>query len=135
MANNKLNIIVGCMFSGKTSELLRECRRRIHNNQKVLAINYIDDKRYTEEDFIVSHNLDKIKCIRAKYLNDVPEEAGGATFFPKINLRVQPKSLDAIYFENMNNNELDYNTLHAGEPILTDVKKFAINIWLREKDF
>jgi len=69
------------------------------------------------------------------YLNDVPEEAGGATFFPKINLRVQPKSLDAIYFENMNNNELDYNTLHAGEPILTDVKKFAINIWLREKNF
>lgn len=74
MSNNKLNIIVGCMFSGKTSELLRECRRRVHNNQKVLAINYIDDKRYTEEDYIVSHNLDKIKCIRAKFLSEVPNE-------------------------------------------------------------
>jgi prolyl 4-hydroxylase len=70
------------------------------------------------------------------YLNDIPKESGGATYFPKINLRVQPKGLDAIYFENMNdNNELDYNTLHAGEPILTDVKKYAINIWLREKNF
>ena len=69
------------------------------------------------------------------YLNDVPEEAGGATFFPKINLKVQPKAFDAIYFENINNGELDYNTLHSGEPLLGDVKKYAINIWVREKDF
>jgi prolyl 4-hydroxylase len=70
------------------------------------------------------------------YLNDLPKDAGGATFFPKLNLRIQPKSLDAIYFENMNeNNELDYNTLHAGEPILTNITKYAINIWAREKDF
>ena len=70
------------------------------------------------------------------YLNDLPKEAGGSTFFPKLNLRIQPKSLDAIYFENMNDkNELDYNTLHAGEPLLTDVTKYAINIWAREKDF
>ena len=70
------------------------------------------------------------------YLNDLPEDAGGSTFFPKLNLRIQPKSLDAIYFENMNNNnELDYNTLHAGEPLLTNVTKYAINIWAREKDF
>lgn len=70
------------------------------------------------------------------YLNDLPKDAGGSTFFPKINLRVQPKGLDAIYFENMNdNNELDYNTLHAGEPLLKDVTKYAINIWAREKNF
>lgn len=74
MKDNKLNIVVGCMFSGKTSELLRECRRRMHNNQKVIVINYIDDKRYTEEDYIVSHNLEKIKCIRTRNLGDIPEE-------------------------------------------------------------
>jgi len=67
------------------------------------------------------------------YLNDVPEESGGATFFPKLNLKIQPKANDAIYFENMNGSELDYNTLHAGEPILNDIKKYAINIWAREK--
>jgi prolyl 4-hydroxylase len=70
------------------------------------------------------------------YLNNIPKESGGATYFPKLNLRIQPSAYDAIYFENMNDNhELDYNTLHAGEPILNDVKKYAINIWLREKSF
>jgi prolyl 4-hydroxylase len=81
----------------------------------------------------------KVRGNRSKtilvYLNDVPEEAGGATFFPKINLKVQPAAYDAIYFENINNGELDYNTLHSGEPLLGDVKKYAINIWVREKDF
>ena len=71
---NKLNIIIGCMFSGKTSELMRECRRRLYNKQSVLAINYIDDTRYTTEDYIVSHNLEKIKCIRVKYLKEIPNE-------------------------------------------------------------
>jgi thymidine kinase len=74
MKQNKLNIIIGCMFSGKTSELVRECSRRLHNKQKVIAINYIDDNRYTEEDYIVSHNLEKIKCIKVKYLKEVPIE-------------------------------------------------------------
>jgi prolyl 4-hydroxylase len=69
------------------------------------------------------------------YLNDVPKESGGATFFPKLDLKIQPKAYDAIYFENMNNNQVDYNTLHSGEPIIGDIKKYAINIWLREKEF
>ena len=68
------------------------------------------------------------------YLNDVLEENGGATVFPKLNLKIQPKAFSAIYFENMNGSELDYNTLHAGEELKTDKhKKYAINIWFREK--
>jgi len=67
------------------------------------------------------------------YLNDLPENSGGCTIFPKINLRVKPKKGDAIYFENMNGSNVDYNTLHAGEEILGDYTKYAINIWFREK--
>jgi thymidine kinase len=69
----KINLIIGCMFSGKTSELIRECRRRLNIGQKVLGINYSDDKRYTDEDYIVAHNLEKIKCLRTKYLKDIPQ--------------------------------------------------------------
>jgi len=68
------------------------------------------------------------------YLNDIPEEYGGATVFPKIDLKIQPKAYSAIYFENMNGSEVDYNTLHAGEELVTDkIKKYAINVWFREK--
>jgi len=69
------------------------------------------------------------------YLNDIQEDFGGATVFPKLNLKIQPKAYSAIYFENMNGTEVDYNTLHAGEELKTDkIKKYAINIWFREKE-
>jgi len=68
------------------------------------------------------------------YLNDVKEEYGGATVFPKLNLKIQPKAYSAIYFENMNSSGIDYNALHGGEELTTDKQnKYAINIWFREK--
>jgi len=66
------------------------------------------------------------------YLNDLPEDAGGNTFFPKLNIRVKPSKRDAIYFENMNNGVVNWETLHAGEEILVDTKKYALNMWFRE---
>jgi prolyl 4-hydroxylase len=67
------------------------------------------------------------------YLNDLPIGAGGNTFFPKLNLRIKPKAGDAIYFENMKNGEVDYSTMHAGEAIIGNHKKYAMNVWFREK--
>lgn len=67
------------------------------------------------------------------YLNDLPDDAGGNTYFPKLNLRIKPKAGDAIYFENMKDGEVDYNTIHAGEEIIGNHKKYAVNIWFREK--
>ena len=68
------------------------------------------------------------------YLNDIPVEEGGATLFSKIGLKIQPKAYSAVYFENMNDGKVDYNTLHAGLELKSDsLKKYAINIWFREK--
>ena len=87
-------------------------------------------------DFFANDSTEISKGNRNKtilvYLNDIPENSGGCTIFPKINLKVKPKKGDAIYFENMNGNDVDYNTLHAGEEILGDHTKYAINIWFRE---
>jgi len=87
-------------------------------------------------DFFSADSTEVSKGNRSKtvlvYLNDLPENSGGYTIFPKINLRVKPKKGDAIYFENMNGSDVDYNTLHAGEEILGDYNKYAINIWFRE---
>ena len=68
------------------------------------------------------------------YLNNLSEDAGGNTYFPKLDIRIKPKALDAIYFENMNDGNVNYDTLHAGEEILNNSKKYAINIWFREKE-
>jgi thymidine kinase len=71
--NNEGSLIVyvGCMFSGKSSEIIKQCRRHLIIGQRVLGINYLEDKRYTDEDFIVNHNLEKVHCVKVKYLKDV----------------------------------------------------------------
>ena len=83
------------------------------------------------EDIIERGNRNKTILV---YLNDIPEEEGGATIFTKLGLKIQPKANDAIYFENMNDDGVDYNTMHAGTELKSDtLKKYAINIWFREK--
>jgi len=71
---NGITVYIGCMYSGKTSELIRECRRCITIDKKVLAINYISDNRYSNDNFIASHNLDKVACIKVNKLSDILEE-------------------------------------------------------------
>ena len=81
----------------------------------------------------IVHRGNRTKTILV-YLNDIPEEFGGATNFSKLNLKIQPKAYSAIYFENMNGSNLNYDTLHSGDELLSDkLKKYAINIWFREK--
>ena len=46
----KIQIIIGPMFSGKTSELLRRIRRFHLANKKCLVIKYIKDTRYNIDD-------------------------------------------------------------------------------------
>jgi prolyl 4-hydroxylase len=68
------------------------------------------------------------------YLNDLPDNAGGSTYFPKLDIRVKPKANDAIYFENMNDGKVNWDTLHTGEELLNNYKKYAVNMWFREKN-
>jgi len=71
------------------------------------------------------------------YLNTIPENYGGATVFPKRNIRIYPKKGRAVYFKNgFENGETDSLTLHGGEPILQDnITKYAVNIWIRNKKY
>lgn len=46
----ELHIIIGCMFSGKTTELLRIAKRLKSVEQRVLLINYHEDNRYSATD-------------------------------------------------------------------------------------
>jgi len=71
------------------------------------------------------------------YLNDVPEDAGGCTTFPKLNLTIQPKRGNAVFWLNSSFDGQSYeNTLHAGMPILRrEVIKYGLNVWCRARSF
>jgi thymidine kinase len=65
-----LNIIIGPMFSGKTSELLRRYRRYKIAGKKCLLIKYNDDNRY-DDNMIVTHDNIKYNAYKCYDLNDV----------------------------------------------------------------
>ena len=58
-----IQLILGCMFSGKTSELIRRIQRYKSIQKKVLFVNYMEDTRYNNkinENNIYTH--DKVGC-------------------------------------------------------------------------
>jgi prolyl 4-hydroxylase len=68
------------------------------------------------------------------YLNDLEIDDGGSTIFKRYNMKVYPKEGRAIWFRNMTEEgELNTDSLHAGEPIIADKTKYAVNIWVRQK--
>jgi thymidine kinase len=67
-----LDIIVGNMFSGKTTELMRRINRESSIQKRILVVNYIDDNRYSM-DSITSHDSVSIKSKKVKLLHDLFE--------------------------------------------------------------
>jgi thymidine kinase len=57
-----IEVITGCMFSGKTEELIRRLRRAIIAHQKVGIFKSALDKRYSQKN-IVSHDTNAIEAI------------------------------------------------------------------------
>lgn len=60
-----IQLILGCMFSGKTSELIRRIKRYNSIQKKILFINYIGDTRYINENNNIFNNIythDKVGC-------------------------------------------------------------------------
>ena len=65
----ELHLIIGCMFSGKTTELLRIAKRLKSIDQTVALINYLEDTRYSTTD-VTTH--DKYSCdIESHLINDL----------------------------------------------------------------
>ena len=65
------------------------------------------------------------------YLNDV--EDGGATYFPELNISINPKKGNVLVFHNTISETTNINprSLHAGMPV-TSGEKWAANLWFRE---
>jgi len=60
-----LELILGSMFSGKTSYLLEVYKKCMFCNIPVAVINYTADNRYTTEPMLSTHDKQMIPCILA----------------------------------------------------------------------
>tara|TARA_B100000686_G_C16434252_1_gene783708 strand:+ start:131 stop:685 length:555 start_codon:yes stop_codon:yes gene_type:complete len=70
MKRGTLETIVGAMFAGKTSELLKRILWAEHQGKKILVIKPIIDNRYSEK-FIQTHNDLSHQCFPMNNWNDV----------------------------------------------------------------
>ena len=65
-----IEVITGCMFSGKTEELIRRLRRAQIAKQKVKIFKPLIDARYSK-DSIVSHNEQSLPSILISDINEM----------------------------------------------------------------
>ena len=103
----KLETIVGAMFAGKTSELLKRILWAKHQNKKIIVIKPIIDNRYSQEK-IITHNELSHECFSMQSWEHVNN-----SFVFKNNL-VDVVFLDEIQFMNTK------QTLENIEIILND---------------
>ena len=84
MNDGNISLILGPMFSGKTTELIKRYKNSILNNQNnekyALAINYALDKRYGINQ-IISHNKEAINCISILDLSELINNNNYYTLF------------------------------------------------------
>ena len=89
-----LTVITGCMFSGKSTELMRRVNCHKSIGEHVLVINHASDNRYTEQPVVVSHNGQSMSSVKASRLTDVGHLGYGviaideAQFFPDLIMAV-----------------------------------------------
>lgn len=75
MKHGQLHMILGCMFSGKTSELLRIYDRYIIAGRKCMLIKYEKDIRY-DSNCIATHNGLREKSYKCNFLASLDKYIG-----------------------------------------------------------
>lgn len=72
-----IEVITGCMFSGKTEELIRRLNRARIARQRVVVFKPTVDTRYADEE-VVSHSDGRIPCLPVASAADIPRLVGEA---------------------------------------------------------
>jgi thymidine kinase len=93
-----LEIIVGPMFSGKTTYLVNLYNQFQNDSISTIAINYIEDKRYSDTK-LSTHDMVSIPCIWASNMGDAIDQIDLETtdvvlinegqFFPDLYVKVK----------------------------------------------
>lgn len=70
----RIDIIMGCMFSGKSTELIRMINRYKALDKKILMVNHSNDTRY-KKDTISTHSNINMNCISLNNLNLIKSQS------------------------------------------------------------
>jgi thymidine kinase len=70
MINGQLEVICGCMFSGKTEELIRRLKRATYARQKVQIFKHSFDNRYDELSITTHYGL-KLPTVPCREAGDI----------------------------------------------------------------
>jgi thymidine kinase len=121
-----LEIIGGCMFAKKTTELINIYNKKLEEGEKVLAINYDKDTRYGLNK-IISHDGLSIPCIPIHSLDDLYYNNEALILDQTYSsIYIHPQLLDAKYIFI---NEAQF-FLNLKSWVLTLVEKYDKNIIL-----
>lgn len=71
MNSGSIYLITGSMFSGKTTRLIEQFDHLSNHNETVLIFNHSFDKRYSNECFIVSHDMVKSPCTFINHIDEI----------------------------------------------------------------
>lgn len=67
--SGRLEVIMGCMFSGKTSEMIRRVKRAMAIGKRVFVVNSSKDIRC--EDSLQTHDKVNLKAVKVEKLSDI----------------------------------------------------------------
>lgn len=133
----------GMFFIEGESELVKRIEKRAsqimnipyEHGEGLHILNYQVGQEYKAHfDFFSAQNKQvsnpRISTL-VMYLNDVEE--GGETYFPKLNLTINPQKGMAVYFEYFYEEQtLNELTLHGGAPVIKG-DKWAATQWVRRR--
>ena len=64
-----INLILGPMFSGKSTELIKNIRKYTHKKKKTIIVKYSFDNRYSMLESVVTHDKFEHPACNAKRRN------------------------------------------------------------------
>lgn len=67
----EIQLILGPMFSGKTTELLRRIRRYRFAKRRCLLVKYANDVRYDDNNHVTTHDKEKQEAVSVYRLSEV----------------------------------------------------------------
>ncbi|NDB60088.1 thymidine kinase [bacterium] len=67
----RIELIIGCMYSGKTTEFMRQIMMYKTLSKKIIILTHSNDNRYSQSGNISTHNREMMDAVATTSLNDI----------------------------------------------------------------